>query len=1121
VHHVFHSEHNRLTGDIAGILETSAADAMRDAWHATGPSGWDYEERLFQAARFVTEMEYQHLAFEEFARKVQPMVNLFGEGGTGYHSNLDPAIRAEFAHAVYRFGHSMLTESVDRTDVNGVTNNIDLLDAFLNPPAFMEAGTDPRAAAGDVVRGMTRQVGNELDEFVTDALRNDLLGLPLDLASLNMARARESGVPTLNEARRAFNAETSDSALAPYTSWADLKFSLKHPESLTNLIAAYGTHSSITDATTLAGKRAAAEALLAKAADDQTVTENEEAYNFINSLEEFENGANGVTTTGVDDIDLWVGGLAEKQHVFGGLLGPTFNYVFEGQMEDLQDGDRMYYLSRTAGLNLLTQLEGNSFAELIQRNTDVEGLPADSFSRPDYVFQVAKLGTSGPVVNDPATAWNEASMLTRTADGTIRYGGPAHVVFNGSSGNDRVHSSEGDDTIRGNDGNDRMEGGDGADNLIGGKGDDIMNDLFGDDVLKGGDGNDALSSGRGFGGDLNQSGRGHDFVVGGNDITETFAGAGNDFVFAGDAEDTVFGDDGDDWIEGGKGPFNLLQGDNGAPFQDDPNEPGHDVMFSYGGEQDYDAEGGDDVMLLGPGIQRAEGMLGFDWTSHKNDPQAANSDMDITGLLPPSVDTNRDRFDLTEALSGWKLNDTLRGDSRVADDMEGHELNAEGIARVTGLGALLGGASSFTGGNILIGGAGNDLIEGRGGNDLIDGDAWLNVQIRVPDLVNGGTKLVENMSAVRADVFAGRINPGALSIVRTIETGASGSDTAAFSGPFANYTITSSAATGITTVTDNVGTDGIDTLRNVELLRFTDRTTSVGPPSAPVIGTATGLRLAAATGSATLTWTRPSGTLTGQEILIHSPGVADRTLAVGATVSNRTITGLVNGQSYTFQVRGLNTFGPGPYSAVSNSVVPVGLPGTVAQPVGNRGDQSVDLNWTAPSTGGDPIVGYTVQVRTGATIQRTITLTGTATSLLVDNLNNGTAYNFRVAATNSVGTGTLSAASAAVTPATLPGRPIIQAPTQGAAGGALTANANWLAPTSTGGAAITNYRVTALRMAADGVTPTGTPVVNVVGPNVRTRAFTLPAGNYRFEVVAINNVGDSLPSDRSGLVAPR
>ena len=35
------------------------------------PGGWN-GERLFQAARFVTEMEYQHLVFEEFARKVQP-----------------------------------------------------------------------------------------------------------------------------------------------------------------------------------------------------------------------------------------------------------------------------------------------------------------------------------------------------------------------------------------------------------------------------------------------------------------------------------------------------------------------------------------------------------------------------------------------------------------------------------------------------------------------------------------------------------------------------------------------------------------------------------------------------------------------------------------------------------------------------------------------------------------------------------------------------------------------------------------------------------------------------------------------------------------------------------------
>ena len=84
----------------------------------------------------------------------------------------------------------------------------------------------------------------------------------------------------------------------------------------------------------------------------------------------YANTPTGVTTTGVDDIDLWVGGLAEITNLFGGLLGSTFNYVFQTQLENLQDGDRFYYLNRTPGMNLRSQLEGNSFSELIMRNTD-------------------------------------------------------------------------------------------------------------------------------------------------------------------------------------------------------------------------------------------------------------------------------------------------------------------------------------------------------------------------------------------------------------------------------------------------------------------------------------------------------------------------------------------------------------------------------------------------------------------------------------------------------------------------------------------------------------------------------------------------------------------------------
>ena len=396
VHHIFHSEHNRLMADIDNLITTTETAANVADWHNSTGAAWEYGERLFQAARFVTEMEYQHLVFEEFARKVQPMVNLFGEGGTGYHTEINPSIRAEFAHAVYRFGHSMLTETVARRNADNSNNDIGLIEAFLNPPAFFDGGTagtlTPDQAAGSVVRGMTRQVGNEIDEFVTEALRNNLLGLPLDLPTINMARARDAGVPPLNHARRTFFAETANSALAPYESWADFNFNLKHTESLVNFIAAYGTHPSITSQTAVVDRRAAAQALLDLAADPAPAdpAAAEEAFNFLNSLGTWASNPNGVTTTGVDDIDLWVGGLAEKQMVFGGMLGATFNYVFETQMEDLQDGDRFYYLSRTAGLNLLTQLEGNSFAELMMRNTDVASLPADAFSRPDFVFDVAE-----------------------------------------------------------------------------------------------------------------------------------------------------------------------------------------------------------------------------------------------------------------------------------------------------------------------------------------------------------------------------------------------------------------------------------------------------------------------------------------------------------------------------------------------------------------------------------------------------------------------------------------------------------------------------------------------------------------------------------------------------------
>jgi hypothetical protein len=496
--------------------------------------------------------------------------------------------------------------------------------------------------------------------------------------------------------------------------------------------------------------------------------------------------------------------------------------------------------------------------------------------------------------------------------------------------------------------------------------------------------------------------------------------------------------------------------------------------------------------------------------------------MDLTGLLPPSVETNRDRFDLVESLSGWKFDDTLRGDDRVAADMDGHELTAEGIARVDGMSALLNGATSFTGGNIIMGGDGADLIEGRGGDDLIDGDAWLDVQLRAPDLVNGGTKLVDDMSSLRADVFAGRINPGAISIVRSIKQGAAGTDTALFSGPRADYDIAVGANGTTVTHARGTATDGQDRLRSVERLQFSDQTVTVAAPSAPTIGTAA---TTATQGSVNVAFTPAAGgaAATSFTIQVKQAGAVVRTVTVdSATATSGVVTGLAPG-TYTFAVSAVNQFGASPFSADSNAVTvnaPTVAPSAPTALTATRGNASASLTWTLGANGGSPLTGYTLQVRIGTTVVRTQNI-GTARPFNVTGLTNGVAYNFRLQARNAVGTSPLSAPSNTVTPATVPGQTRILAPTRGAPGGALTAAANWNAPVSNGGAAITSYQVRALRMAANGTTVVGTPVTRTVAGTVRSASFTLPAGNYRFDVRAINAVGAGALSARSALVAPR
>ncbi|HEY8612270.1 MAG TPA: peroxidase family protein, partial [Roseomonas sp.] len=419
VHHIFHSEHNHTvqqvkeraieSGDIAFLNEWLLEDLPTDfnLGSVSGPEAikafadtlsWD-GERLFQAARFTTEMQYQHLVFEEFARKVQPDVDAFVFNPS---VDINPAIFAEFAHVIYRFGHSMLTQKVAATNADGTDASLDLFDAFLNPLAFGSETIKHDVAAGAIIRGMTSQVGNEIDEFVTDVLRNQLVGIPLDLAALNIARGRDTGIPSLNAARAQFKeAASGDSQLDPYKNWTDFALNLKNPASIVNFIAAYGTHDTITSVSSVADKREAAMKLVFGDASLNPA----DRLAFLSGT-----GQYATKLGGLDDVDLWVGGMAEKKMAFGGMLGSTFSFVFELQLENLQNADRFYYLSRVQGLNFLNELENNSFAKMVLNNTDLgkEGyaLPGDVFSVPDHVLYMDKnvqdkFGYVDPTQEDP------------------------------------------------------------------------------------------------------------------------------------------------------------------------------------------------------------------------------------------------------------------------------------------------------------------------------------------------------------------------------------------------------------------------------------------------------------------------------------------------------------------------------------------------------------------------------------------------------------------------------------------------------------------------------------------------------------------------------------------------
>ena len=211
MHTLFLREHNRIATRYAALYP-----ALSD-------------EQVFVRARKRVVGIMQSITYNEF------LPALLGEGAIwkyrGYRPEIFPNVSNVFATAAYRFGHTMLPPELLRLDedFNEIeAGHIALRDAFFNPQEVKDHGLDP------FIRGLITQQAQEIDPQITDEVRNFLFGPPgaggFDLASLNIQRGRDHGLPDYNAVRMRFG-------LLPVTTFAEIT---ANPERQAAMQEAYG-----------------------------------------------------------------------------------------------------------------------------------------------------------------------------------------------------------------------------------------------------------------------------------------------------------------------------------------------------------------------------------------------------------------------------------------------------------------------------------------------------------------------------------------------------------------------------------------------------------------------------------------------------------------------------------------------------------------------------------------------------------------------------------------------------------------------------------------------------------------------------------------------------------------
>ena len=298
-----------------------------------------------------------------------------------------------------------------------------------------------------------------------------------------------------------------------------------------------------------------------------------------------------------------------------------------------------------------------------------------------------------------------------------------------------------------------------------------------------------------------------------------------------------------------------------------------------------------------------------------------------------------------------------------------------------------------------------------------------------------------------------------------------------------------------------INTNGAGTASNVD-----SATTGTTAPGAPTGLTAT----ASGTTAINLSWSAPASTggsvITGYKIEVSADGTSGWTDQVADTSNTTTTyahTGLAAGDTRHYRVSAINTNGAGTASNVDSATTGTSVPGA---PTGltamASGTTAINLSWSAPaSTGGSVITGYKIEVSADGTsgwTDQVADTSNTTTTYAHTGLAAGDTRHYRVSAINTNGAGTASNVDSATTGTSVPGAPT---GLTAMASGTTAINLSWSVPASTGGSAITGYKI---EVSSDGGSSWSDLVANTSNTTTTYAHTGLTAGDTRhYRVSAI------------------